>query len=184
MGRRVWESELLLDNLLKDLQFGLRMLWRRPAFTAVAVLSLGLGIGVNTAMFSVVNAVLLAPVPVHEPERMVEIYTSPAADMPYLTTSYPDFLDLRASADTLSAVAGHGLVRGLYRRGEDRAELVMGEVVSENYFDVLGVRPALGRSFEPEENRTELTAPVAIVSHGFWQRRLAGRPDVLGQPWS
>ena len=170
-----------MDNLLKDLQFGVRMLWRRPAFTAVAVLSLGLGIGTNTSIFSVVNAVLLAPIPVHEPERLVEIYTSQAADMPYLTTSYPDFLDLRSSAEALQALTAHGMVRGLYRRGEDRAELVMGEVVSDNYFAVLGVRPLLGRTFEPEENRTELTHPVAIVSHGFWQRRLAGNPGVLGQ---
>jgi len=170
-----------LDSLLKDLRFGLRTLARRPAFTAVAVLSLGLGMGVTTSMFSVVNAVLLAPIPVHEPERLVEIYTSQASDLPYLTTSYPDFLDLRTSVDAVSALAGHGMVRALYRRGQDRAELVLGEVVSDNYFDVLGVRPALGRSFEPAENRTELSHPVAIVSQGFWQRRLGGKPDVLGQ---
>lgn len=170
-----------MDNLLKDLQFGLRLLSRRPAFATLAVLSLGLGIGVNTAMFSIVNAVLLAPVPVHEPERLVEIYTSQAADMPYLTTSYPDLLDVRSSVDALSGLAGHGLVRALYRRGQDRAELVMGAVVSDNYFDVLGVKPARGRSFTPEENRTELTHPVAIVSHGFWQRRLGGSQSVLGQ---
>jgi predicted permease len=170
-----------VDNLAKDLRLGVRTLARRPGFTAVAVLSLGLGIGVATSMFSVVNAVLLAPVSVHEPERLVEIYTSPAPDIPYLTTSYPDFLDLRASVDSVPAMAAHGMVRGLYRRGDDGAEIVLGEVVSENYFDVLGVRPALGRSFEPAENRTELSHPVAVVSQGFWQRRLGGRPDVLGE---
>ena len=78
-----------MENLLKDLGFGLRQLAARPAFTAVAVLSLALGIGLNTVMFSVVNAVLLAPTAVREPERLVEIYTSQAADMPYLTTSTP-----------------------------------------------------------------------------------------------
>ena len=92
----------------------------------MAVLSLALGIGLNTAMFSVVNAVLLAPTAVREPERLVEIYTSPAAEMPYLTTSYPDFLDLRAGADAFSGMAAHAMVRGLYRRGEDRAEIVLG----------------------------------------------------------
>ena len=181
LGAAAVVKEGYLDNLLKDLQFGVRMLWRRPSFTTVAVLSLGLGIGINTSIFSLVNAVLLAPIPVHEPERLVEIYTSQAPDLPYLTTSYPDFLDLRASTDTLQALTAHSIVRGLYRHGEDRAELVMGEVVSDNYFAVLGVRPMLGRSFEPEENRTELTHPVAVVSHGFWQRRLAGNPGVLGQ---
>src|SRR5262249_8012567 len=170
-----------VDNLLRDLQFGLRLLWRRPAFTVVAVLSLGLGIGINTAMFSVVNAVLLAPVPIHEPDRLVEIYTSPSAEMPYLTTPWADFQDIRSPAGTLSGLAAHGLVKGLFRRGSDRAEIVMGEVVTDNYFDLLGVRPARGRGFLPEENRTELTHPVVVVSHGFWQRRLAGDPAVLGR---
>jgi macrolide transport system ATP-binding/permease protein len=170
-----------MENLLRDLQFGLRLLWRRPAFTVVAVLSLGLGIGINTAMFSVVNAVLLAPVPIHEPDRLVEIYTSPSTEMPYLTTSWADFQDIRGSADTLSGLAAHGLVKGLFRRGSDRAEIVMGEVVTDNYFDLLGVPPARGRGFLPEENRTELTHPVVVLSHGFWQRRLAGDPAVLGR---
>ena len=147
-----------MENLLRDLGFGARLLWRRPAFTAVAVLSLALGIGLSTVMFSVVNAVLLAPTPVHEPERLAEIYTSQLAEMPFLTTSYPDFLDLRSATDAFSGMAGHAMVRGLFRRGEDRAEIVLGEVVSESYFDVLGIRPAQGRAFLPEENRTETDA--------------------------
>jgi predicted permease len=121
-------------------------------------------------------------VPVKDPGRLVEIYTTLSTEMPYLTTSYPDFLDVRASADTLSEAAAHAFVRGLYRRGRDRAELVNGEVVTDNYFQLLGVRPALGRWFEPDENRTELTHPVAVLSHGFWQRRLGGNPGVLGSP--
>ena len=170
-----------MENLLRDLGFGARLLWRRPAFTAVAALSLALGIGLSTIMFSVVNAVLLAPTPVHEPERLAEIYTSPLADMPFLTTSYPDFLDLRSATETFSGMAGHAMVRGLFRRGEDRAEIVLGEVVSESYFDVLGIRPALGRAFLPEENRTETTHPVVVLSHGFWHRRLGADPGVLGR---
>ena len=170
-----------MENLLRDLEYGLRLLRRNPGFAAVAVLSLALGIGINTAMFSVVNAVLFTPTKVAEPERLTEIYTSMAADMPYLTTSYPDFLDLRASADAFSGMAGHAMVRGIYRHAGDRAEIVLGEVVSDGYFDVLGVPPALGRAFLPEENRTELTHPVVVVSQGFWKRRLAGAPDVLGR---
>ncbi len=170
-----------MEDLLRDLRLGFRLLIRNPGFAAVAVVSLALGIGINTAMFSVVNAVLFTPTKVAEPERLAEIYTSAAADMPYMTTSYPDFLDLAASVSTFSGMAGHAMVRGIYRRAGDRAEIVLGEVVSERYFDVLGVRPALGRSFLPEENRTELTHPVAVVSQGFWKRRLAGAPDVLGR---
>lgn len=170
-----------MENLLRDLGFGARLLWRRPAFTAVAVLSLALGIGLSTVMFSVVNAVLFAPTPVREPERLAEIYTSQLAEMPYLTTSYPDFLDLQSSTDAFSGMAAHAMVRGLFRRGEDRAEIVLGEVVNEGYFDVLGIRLARGRPFTPEENRTELTDPVMVLSHGFWQRRLGGEPGVLGR---
>jgi putative ABC transport system permease protein len=170
-----------MENLIRDLKFGLRLLARNPGFATVAVLSLALGIGINTAMFSVVNAILFTPAPVRAPDRLAEIYTSTVADKPYLTTSYPDFLDLRAAADDFSGMTGHALVRGIYRRAGDRAELVLGEVVSENYFDVLGVRPFRGRSFLPEENRTELTHPVVVLSHGFWQRRLGGDPGVVGR---
>jgi predicted permease len=129
----------------------------------------------------VVNAVLLAPTAVHEPERLAEIYTSPLAEMPFLTTSYPDFLDLRSSTDAFSGMAGHAMVRGLFRNGDSRSEIVLGEVVSEGYFDVLGIRPVLGRAFAPEENATELTHPVVVLSHGFWQRRLGRDPGVLGR---
>jgi putative ABC transport system permease protein len=168
-----------VDTFASDLRFAARLLRRHPGLTLVAVLSLALGIGVNTTIFSVVNAVLLAPLPLHEPERLVEIYTSPVPDMPYLTTSYPDFLDLRAQVDALSGLMAHALVRGVLAR-DGRSELAMGEVVTDNYFDLLGVRPALGRAFLPEENRAEGTHPVLVASHGFWQRRLGGRADVVG----
>ena len=170
-----------MENLLRDLGFGLRLLRRDPGFAAVAVLSLAVGIGINTAMFSVVNAVLFAPTQVADPEGLAEIYTSTVAEMPYLTTSYPDFLDLRASADAFSGLAAHAMVRGIHRGTGDRTEIVLGEVVSDGYFDILGVRPARGRSFRPEENRTELTHPVAVVSHGFWKGRLGGDPAVVGR---
>jgi len=170
-----------MENLFKDLAFGFRLLRRNPGFAAVAVLSLAFGIGINTAMFSVVNAVLLAPTHVADPDRLAEIYTTATPEMPYLTTSYPDFLDLQASADAFSGMAGHALVRAIYRRPGDRAELVLGEVVTERYFDVLGVRPRLGRAFLPEETRTELGHPVAVLSHGFWKRRLAEDPEVVGR---
>jgi predicted permease len=170
-----------MESLLRDLRFGLRLLARNPGFAAVAILSLALGIGINTAMFSVVNTILFAPAPVAAPDRLAEIYTTTVADKPYLTTSYPDFLDLRRAASDFSGMAAHALVRGIYRHAGDRAEIVLGEVVSENYFEVLGVRPFLGRAFLPEENRTELTHPVAVLSNGFWRRRLGGTSDVLGR---
>ena len=166
--------------MLNDLKFGARMLLRRPAFTAVAVLSLALGIGLSTTMFSVVNAVMFAPTAAHEPERLVEIYTSPHAEVPYLATSWPDYLDIAAQTNAFSGTAAYAMVRGLYRGGAERAQIVRGEVVSDTYFDVLGVRPVLGRSFSPEENRTELTHPVVVLSNGFWKRRLGSDPAVVG----
>ena len=165
---------------MNDLRYGLRALLRQPGFTAVAVISLALGIGLNTTIFSVVNAILFRSLPIERPEELVEIYSSPDPEFPHLTTSYPDFLDLRAELSTLAGVTAHGMVRGIVT-SEGRSELIVGEVVTHDYFDVLGVEPALGRSFRPEEDETEGAVPVVVLSHGLWQRRLGGRPDVLGQ---
>jgi putative ABC transport system permease protein len=168
-----------VENLLKDLRFGVRTLFRQRAFTAVAVLSLALGVGINTTIFSVVNAVLLRPLPIHEPDRLVEIYTSNVAEYPYLTTSYPDYLDIRDQTSALATTAAHGTVRGILTR-DGHSELVSGEVVTDDSYELHGIQPVLGREFLPEENRTEGTHPVVVVSHGFWQRRLGGDPQLVG----
>ncbi|HXV65426.1 MAG TPA: ABC transporter permease, partial [Vicinamibacteria bacterium] len=165
--------------LLQNVKFGFRALWKRPAFTLVAVLSLALGIGLNTTIFTVVNAVMLKKLPISEPERLVEVYTGPSDEMPYLTNSYPDLLDLRAQTDAFSGLAGHAFVRGILTR-DGRSELTTGEVVTANYFDLLGVQPSLGRNFLPEEEATEGAHPVLVLSHGLWQRRMGGDPDVIG----
>jgi predicted permease len=169
-----------VEELLKDLRYGARTLLRRPAFTAVAVASLALGIGLDTTLFSVVNAVLLRDTPVARPERLVEIYSSVSEELPQLTTSYPDLLSIREGADALAGVAGHAYVRGVVTSG-DKPALATGEAVTANYFDVLGVRPALGRALRPDEDVVEGGAAVAVLSHGLWQRRFAGRPNVLGE---
>jgi len=163
---------------MNDLRFGLRSLLRQPAFTAVALLSLALGIGLNTTIFSVVNTILLEKLPISEPDRLVEIYTSPDPEFPHLTTSYPDYLDLRAEVDALEGVVGYGMVRGIVTH-DGKSELIVGSVVTANYFDVLGVAPSLGRSFLAEEDTTDGTHPVMVVSHGLWQRRLGGEANVL-----
>ena len=169
-----------MENLFKDLRYGARMLARHPGFTAVAILSLGLGVGVNTTIFSIVNAVLLEPPGVEGADRLVEIYSSPNEDFKYLTSSYPDYVDLRESADAFSGLAAHAYVSGLLTR-EGRSQSAMGGTVTANYFDVLGVRPALGRGFLPEENRTLETHPVVVLSHGLWKRQLGGDPEILGK---
>jgi predicted permease len=166
--------------MLSDLGFGARQLVRRPGFAAAAILSLAFGIGLNTTLFSIVNAVLFRGGPIAQPDRLVEIYTGLDKDYPQLTTSYPDYLDLAASVDSLSGIAAHAYVRGILS-STDRASLVTGEAVSANYFDLLGIRPQQGRGFRADENDAPGAEPVVVVSHGLWQSRFAGRADVVGQ---
>jgi len=170
-----------MDQLWKDARYAARLLVKHPGFTAVAVLSLGLGIGVNTTIFSIVNAVLLRPLPVERPGELVEIYTHGGAEFPFSTTSYPDYLDLcEQTADAFSGVVAHSMML-TYLRTEAGARPLLGAVVSGNFFDVLGVRPALGRAFLPEEDRVEGERPVTVVGHGFWQRELGGDPAAVGR---
>jgi predicted permease len=156
------------------------MLRRHRGFTVVAALSLAVGIGLNTTIFSIVNAVLLRETPVAEPERLVEIYSSVSKDFAYMTNSYPDYLDIQAGADVFTDVAAHALVRGIFSN-QGRSELVVGEAATANYFESLGIQPVLGRGFLAEENVTEGTHPVVVLGHGLWQRRFGGREDVLGE---
>src|SRR5262245_48032855 len=117
---------------------GVRQLRARPGLTAAAVLSLALGIGLNTTLFSVVNAVLFRQTSVAAPDRLVEIYSSFGKDLPHLTTSYPDYLTIRSEAKALSDVSAHSFVRGILSTG-DQPALVTGEAVTDNYFGMLGV---------------------------------------------
>jgi predicted permease len=167
-------------SILFDLRYALRGLGRQPGFTGVAILSIALGIGLNTTIFSVVNAVLLKKLPVSEPDRLVEVYTNLSEEMPYLTTSYPDYRDLRDSVDALEGLAAYAMVRGILFL-EGSPQLVSGEVVTGNYFEVLGIQPQKGRFFLPEEDDTEGTHPVVVLSHGFWQRALGGDPGAVSR---
>jgi predicted permease len=167
--------------MLRDLHSGLRQLVRRPGFSAAAIASLALGIGLNTTLFSVVNAVLLRDSLIAQPDRLVEIYTGLNKDFPQLTTSWPDYLDIRSGADALSGVAANAYVRGILSGGGGRAALVTGEAVTANYFDLLGLQPSLGRAFRADENTVPDAAPVLVLSHGLWQDRLGGRADIVGQ---
>ena len=168
-----------MRTAFRDFRYGVRQLVRQPAFTAAAVASLALGIGLNTTLFSVVNAVLLRNTPVTRPDRLVEIYSGMNEDFPQLTTSYPDFLDIQANVDALAGVAGSGYVRGILSAGEKSA-LVTGEAVTPNYFDVLGIPLPMGRSFRDDENTSPGAGAVVVLSHAVWQQRFGSRPDVVG----
>jgi predicted permease len=169
-----------MHDVLGDLKIGARQLIRRPGFAAAAIATLALGVGLNTTLFSVVNALLFRGSAVADPGRLVEIYSSAGQDLPQFTTSYPDFLAIREGTPALAGVAAHAFVRGVVTIG-DRPVLVTGEAVSDGYFEVLGVRIAQGRAISAEDNAGTGAAPVVVLSHGMWQRRFGARADVLGQ---
>ncbi len=167
-----------MADLWLDIRYALRGLCRSPGFAAVAVLTLALGIGVNGSIFSLVNAVLLRPLAVDRPERLVDIYGHTATSSTHDSNSYPNYLDYRTQTQTLSGVVGYSnFFANLSIEGS--SELVAGELVTDNYFPVLGVRPVIGRAFLPEEFSAASAFPVAVLSHGFWQTRFAGDPAVL-----
>ncbi len=162
-----------------DIRYALRRLLRSPGFTAVAVLSLALGIGANTAMFSVVNAVLLRELPVSEPHQLVEIYTSEDEDTPYSVSSHPDYLDLRARSESFAGIVGSRTT--IMRADLDGApRVVFGELVSWDFFQTLGVEMQLGRAFVEEEDRTPGSHAVVILGHRVWTQEFGASPDVIG----
>ena len=169
-----------METLLEDVRYGLRMWGKNPGFTAVAVVSLALGIGANTTIFSLGNALLLRPLPVEEPDRLVSVFTSYAGGDPYGQTSLPDYEDFRDRTDLFTGLAAYSWsLMGL--RVGDRTKVVMGQVVTWNYFSVLGVHPYLGRGFLREEDQKPDTHPVAILSHRTWTSRFGSNPGILGQ---
>jgi putative ABC transport system permease protein len=162
-----------VSNLRQDLRYAARMLRKSPGFTAAAVLTLALGIGANTAIFSLVNAVLLQSLPVADPARLVHVSYENAV------VSYPEYRDLRDQNTLFDGLAAWGGITASLSTGGE-TDLATGVIVTGNYFDVLGVRPALGRLLAPSDDVTPGAHPVAVVSHGFWRRRFNARPDVVG----
>jgi MacB-like periplasmic core domain len=167
--------------MLRDLRLAVRQLVRQPALASVAVLSVAIGIGLNTTLFSIVNAVLFRGIPLAAPDRLVEIYSSASSDFPQLTTSYPDFLDIVAGVDSLRGAAAHTFVRGILSIA-DRPLLVTGETVTANYFGLLGVRISRGRGFLPQEATVAGSAPVIVLGHSLWQQQFGGREHIIGEP--
>jgi predicted permease len=163
--------------MLNDLRYSVGMLLNSPGFTAVAVLTLALGIGANSTIFSLVNALWLRPLPVEGEERLVWLFsTSP--DGPYNSTSYPEYAHYRDHNQTFSGLAAYGGA-SFNMGGVALPERVEGSFVSSNYFSVLGVRAELGRTFLPEEDQLPGAQPVVVISHPLWQRRFNANPDVL-----
>ncbi len=173
-----------MENFVSDLRYAVRMLIKTPTLTAVAVLSLALGIGANTAIYTLVNGLFLQGMPVTDPDRVVSLYTIDEKNRGGFTnfnqTSRPNLEDYRDRNQVFGAIAMYqGLPLSL--AGAGQPVQIPGEIVTGNYFDVLGVKPAIGRFFLPEEDRVDAGVPVAVASDRFFRRRLGADPAALGR---
>jgi len=169
----------VIDSLLRDARYALRWLARSPGFTAVAILSLGLGVGVNTAMFSLVDALLLRPLPVSDPASLVDVFTSGGDGGRHATSSYPDFQDLRSRNAVFTDMIGYSPMLAAVSLG-DRSRLVFGQLVTSNHFQVLGVHPERGRLLEAADDRPGAER-VVVLSHRMWEREFAADPATVGR---
>lgn len=168
-----------MESILKDIRYGIRTLLQRPSFSVVAIITLTLGIGANTAIFSLMNTVLLRSLPITDPAKVVSV-SARGKDDSMSAFSYPNYIDFRDHNEVLSGLIVYRFVPlSLSRSGNN--ERVWGYEVSGNYFDVLGVKAIRGRTFLPEEDRTRLTHPVAVLSYTGWQRRFAGDEGIVGK---
>ena len=169
-----------METLTQDLRYAVRGLRKSPAFTLVALLTLALGIGVNSSIFSVVNSILFRPLPIERPEELVAIYGHQSSSSEHGTHSYPNYLTYRSATTTLSDLVGHSnFFANLSIDGS--SDIVVGELVTENYFQALGVRLALGRTFGRDEASAIDASAYAVISDRFWKTKFAGASDVVGK---
>jgi predicted permease len=169
-----------METLIQDIRYAVRGLRKAPAFTLVALLTLALGIGVNSSIFSVVNAILYRPLPVVKPNELVDIYGHQATSSEHATHSYPNYVSYRSETATLSDLIGYSnFFAHLSIAGS--SDLVIGELVTDNYFRALGVKPVLGRTFAADEVSAFSASAFAILSDRFWKTKFAGAPDVVGK---
>ena len=167
-----------MESLRQDLRFGVRMLVNNPSFTLIAVITLALGIGANTAIFSVVNAVLLRPLPYKDAGQLVAVWeVQPKTNQANFSPA--EFLDYQAQNHSFTEMAAY---RFMYftLTGQGEPEQLGGMIVSANFFSLLGVTPARGRVFQPEDGRAG-AGRVAIISYDFWQQRFGGDPNAIGK---
>lgn len=180
-SRAVWGFGSL-EAWWQDLRYGARLLLKKPGFTLTAVLTLGLGIGANTAIFTVVDATLLRGLPYRESDRLVQVWESRRiGEIKQMDASYPDYLDWAQATDTVEGICGYTGWDGSFTlTGRAAPERIEGARVTASFFSVLGVAPVLGRTFLPDEDRPQAERTV-ILSYGLWQRRFGGDPNIVGQ---
>jgi putative ABC transport system permease protein len=170
-----------METLLQDIRYGVRMLMKRPSFTLIAVIALALGIGANTAIFSVVNAVLLRPLPFPQAERLMNVWeTNPSRGQKRSAVSYPDFADWRAQNQVFEYVSTYHDSDFILTGGSEPLRL-SGAVVNADLFPLLGAQPSLGRTFRPDEDKPGEHGRVVVLSQGLWQRQFGADPNVVGR---
>jgi predicted permease len=170
-----------MQTFWQDLRYGVRMMIKAPGFAVIAVLSIALGIAVNTSVFSMLNGMLLKPMPVRNPERLVALYTSEPNSIYPNAFSYPNYVDYRDHNQVFKDLFIHYTTQLSMSDRDGLAVMVAGEMVTGNYFTGLQLDPALGRLLTPEDDVKPGAHPVAVLSYSFWQRRFGGDQNVLGQ---
>jgi predicted permease len=177
-----------MNNIGQDIRYALRSLRKSPAFALIAILTLALGIGANTAIFTVVNAVFFHPLPVKDPARLMEIFTTDqrkifgATANTVLPTSFPNAQDIQQRAQSFSGITIYqSFASPVSMTVNGQPNQYFAQLSAGNFFDVLGVRAQLGRTFRPEEDRGNGSGPVVVLSHGFWERSFGANPGVIGQ---
>src|SRR5258708_10512048 len=169
-----------MTSFWEDVRYSLRMILKAPGYAAIAILTLALGIGANTTIFSWINSTLLNPIPgLASPSEVVSLSLGRGSDNPFPFT-YPDFEAMRAGQQSFVGLTGCNATP-MSLAGEGKPERVWGTGASANYFDVLGVRPILGRAFLPEEDQKPGGAPVEVISYRLWQTHFGANPGVAGQ---
>ncbi len=171
-----------VEELWQDLRYGARMLFRKPSFTSIAVLTLGLGIGANTAIFTIVDATLLRGLPYKDSDSLVQVWeTRQVGEIKQMDASYPDYLDWGQQSEVIDGICGYTEWGGSFTlTGRAEPERIEGARVTASFFSVLGVAPLLGRTFLPDEDRPQAERTV-ILSYGLWQRRFGADPSIVGR---
>ena len=171
-------SANLLTSLPQDLRYGARVLVKSPGFSLIAILTLALGIGANTAIFSVVNGVLLNPLPFHDPNQLVSLFQE-IPNFKNGSISYPNFTDWRRMNTTFAGMAAYRSA-GFNLSGNGEPERLHGEMISAGFFEILGVNPIMGRTFTADEDRLGAN-PTVMITEGLWKRKFGSRTDIIGQ---
>jgi putative ABC transport system permease protein len=170
----------MLSAIVQDVRYGIRMLVKNPGFALVAIITLALGIGANTAVFSLVNSVILRPLPLPNSRQLMVLFVKEGSSEPGWGAAYPDFEDVRQQSRSFEGISAYA-PQSVNLTGREEPTRIRGGFVSANFFYIVGVQPSIGRSFRPGDDEPG-AARVTVITYGFWQSFLGGDPSVLGKP--